>query len=114
MVVEGAEGQRSEQQQVGQRQVEEQHRAAPPRLHVKAQDPQSGAVAHHAQDELCAQQRRLHPAQNGAGEVALHLGRLPGVFALLLLLLLLLQMIMMIMMRLQTRNKVTALSVNTL
>lgn len=68
VVVAGPERQRRDEQEIGDRQVEEQHRAALPGLQVAAEDPERQTVPEASQNELCSQKRRQHADQDGAVE----------------------------------------------
>ena len=71
-VVAGAKGQYHVEQEVSQRKVEEENRAALPGLQVEDEDPQRQSVAKGTQDEIHQQQRRQHPDEHGGLVKALH------------------------------------------
>ena len=71
-VVAGTERQSQDEQKVGHRQAEEQHRAALPGLQVEAEDPEGQTIAEDPQNDLCHQQRREDSAQQSSIKMALH------------------------------------------
>lgn len=69
VVVGGPQRQHRDEQKVGHGQVEEQDRAALPRLQVAAEDPERQTVPEAPQNELRSQERRQHTDQDGAIEM---------------------------------------------
>lgn len=60
VVVVGTEGQDQDEQEISYCQIEEQHRAALPRLHVEAEDPERQTIPKDSQNKLWCQKWREH------------------------------------------------------